>query len=156
MCSQYTLKLSRTDGGESSGNILSQLGAYDSTFRPSTTAPVVVLQNGQSKITPMRFSLIPHWSIEPKVKFATHNARIESISEKPTWKLPFVSQHCLVPVSSFYESVYEGPLAGHIIKFSGENDQALWAAGVFDCWKDTGLEKKSASPPIFSFSILTW
>lgn len=56
----------------------------------------------------MRYSLVPNWSKEAKVKFATHNARLESIDEKPTWKTVFSEQHCLVPLTDFIEPILPG------------------------------------------------
>ena len=128
-----------------------QTDGFDRHLHPAGEAPVVVLHNSKRKLTPMRFSLVPRWSTEPKVKFATHNARIESVTEKPAWRQPFQTQHCLVPMTAFYESVYEGPNAGHIVKFSHVEDQLLWAAGIFDFWEKPGSNEKG----FFSFSILT-
>ncbi len=151
MCSQYALKVeAKTLSEKYNVQIPALLSAIDERFLPYKTAPVIVRTNGFEKLTPMSFSLVPSWSKEPKVKFATHNARIETITEKPTWKIPFKKQHCVVPMTRFFESVYEGPLAGHIIEFSKANEDLLFAAGIFDRWNDT--EKKGS---LFSFSILT-
>lgn len=118
-------------------------------FLPYQKAPVIVSENQNTpeikyKITSMGFSLVPSWSKEAKVKFATHNARIESVLEKPTWKTPFLKQHCVIPISNFYESVYEGPLQGNVISFHKPHHELLFAAGLFDRWNES-----------FSFSILT-
>lgn len=151
MCSQYTIKTTMTDLLEEIDLQGSVPESIDQRLLPSSVAPVIVQDNGKLKLTPMRFSLVPSWSKEPKVKFATHNARIESILEKPTWKTPFLSQHCVVPMTSFFESAYTGPLAGNIIKFSQENDHLMFAAGIFDFWKDHENPKNS----FFSFSVVT-
>lgn len=151
MCSQYTIKTSAIE-------ILEEIAlegvvpeAIDERILPSSLAPIIVKDKAGLKLTPMKFSLVPSWSKEPKVKFATHNARIESVLEKPTWKQPFISQHCVVPMTSFYESAYSGPLAGNIINFSDTKDHLMFAAGIFDYWKDHEDPKKS----FFSFSIVT-
>lgn len=152
MCAQFALKIEANQLSlKYKIKISDQLTAIDNRYLPHSFAPVIVTKNSDRLLTPMRFSLIPSWSAEPKVKFATHNARIESITEKPTWRIPFQSQHCLLPLTSFFESVYEGPEAGHIIRFSEENNNLLFAAGIFDYWKDEAEPKKS----FFSFSILT-
>jgi putative SOS response-associated peptidase YedK len=152
MCAQFALKIEANELSlKYKIKISDQLTAIDKRYLPHSFAPVIVSKNTDRLLTPMRFSLIPSWSTEPKVKFATHNARIESITEKPTWRVPFQSQHCLLPLTSFFESVYEGPEAGHIIRFSQENNKLLFAAGIFDHWKDEAEPKKS----FFSFSILT-
>jgi putative SOS response-associated peptidase YedK len=152
MCAQFALKIeSNKLSLKYNIKISDQLTTIDSRFLPHSIAPLIVADKAQNRLTPMRFSLIPSWSTEPKVKFATHNARIESNSEKPTCRIPFQSNHCLVPLTSFFESVYEGPEAGNIIRFSDPQDELLLAAGIFDYWNDPNSPEKS----FFSFSILT-
>ena len=65
----------------------------------------------------MNFSLITSWSKERKPEFATHNARLFSedgdpIFKKPTWRGPFSSNHCVIPISKFVEPIYTGEYAG--------------------------------------------
>jgi putative SOS response-associated peptidase YedK len=120
-------------------------------FLPATAGPVIVAQDHQLKLVKMKFSMVPSWSKEPKVKFATHNARIESVEEKPTWKSVFLNQHCVVMMTGFFESVYTGPLAGHVIQFKQAQGKTLFAAGVFDFWNND----PDSSKHFFSFSILT-
>lgn len=155
MCAQFALKIEANQFSlKHKIKISDQLTSIDARFLPYTNAPVIVKSGEEFKLTPMRFSLVPSWSSEPKVKFATHNARIESITDKPTWRVPFHSQHCLVPLTSFFESAYEGPEAGHIIRFSEQHDHLLFAAGIFDFWKSP-QQDASAEKSFFSFSILT-
>ena len=100
----------------------------------------------------MNFSLVPHWSKTKKVKFATHNARIESILEKPTWRMPFVKKHCLVPISEFVESITEvgKKYAGHLVRIRERENALMVAAGIYDEWVD-----KESGEVIESFAILT-
>lgn len=152
MCSQYTLKVKPNEIQDELDLIVPDiLVDSESRYLPHSSAPVIVNDKDRLKMVPMRFSLIPSWASEPKVKFATHNARIETILEKPTWKVPFVSKHCVVPMTSFYEAVYSGPLAGNMIRFRKDIDGTLYAAGIFDFWKDPEEPKNN----FFSFSILT-
>lgn len=151
MCSQYTAKIRNLDKDDATIDV----GEFDTNYIkrifPKDSAPVVVLdENKNLKLEIMVFSLIPSWSLEPKVKFATHNARIETVLEKPTWKAPFKSNHCVVPMAGFYESVYEGDSAGNVIQFIPENDNIIYAAGIFDVWVDPITKTKMKS-----FSILT-
>ncbi|MCC2678783.1 MAG: hypothetical protein K0R29_1359 [Pseudobdellovibrio sp.] len=157
MCSNYTVKVSRLTLKSENPELDLQMDEFNERLHPGGLAPVVVLQNSKQKVTPMRFSMIPSWSKEPKVKFATHNARIESITEKPAWRLPFQSQHCHVPVTAFYESVYTGPFAGNVIKFTHINDELLWSAGIFDFWKpqEPTADPEQKDQGFFSFAILT-
>lgn len=157
MCAQFGLKI-RADELRNLGIAVSSvLESIDERFLPYTKVPVVVATPQGLKLTPMNFSLVPAWSKEPKVKFATHNARIETVSEKPAWREPFLSKHCLIPMSYFFESVYQGPHAGHIISFSRETGaeslgepSLLFAAGLFDVWVNPQTKE-----PLFSCTILT-
>ncbi|MGZ3692146.1 MAG: SOS response-associated peptidase [Pseudobdellovibrio sp.] len=152
MCARYSLKIEASKLRLKYNIQFSEKVEFlNFDLLPYSLAPVVVLKNGERKLTPMKFSLVPSWSDEPKVKFATHNARLESVTEKPTWKIPFQSQHCVVPMTSFGESVYEGPLAGNLITFKEKNNDLLFAAGIFDYWEDIVEPQNS----FFSFAILT-
>lgn len=152
MCAQYTLKVTENNLAEEL-EITTPPGILnrEQRFLPYSVAPVIVNDKEVLKFYPMKFSLVPSWSADPKVKFATHNARIETILDKPTWKQPFASKHCVVPLNAFYEAAYTGPLAGNMIKFRSEKNDLMLAAGIFDFWKDPIDSQKS----FFSFSIVT-
>lgn len=119
---------------------------YDQRIVPYTKAPVVT----QKGFRMMNFSLIPSWSKEKKPKFATHNARLESITEKATWKKPFQSKHCLVPLTTFIEPIYENEMAGNMVQFNSPDGHIMVAAGIYDEWinKETG-------EVVESFAIIT-
>ncbi len=123
---------------------------YDFLIVPHRNAPVIKLVGDQNVLTPMRFSLLPSWSKEPKVKFATHNARLETIDSKPTWRTVFVKRHCIVPMTDFIEPIYEGDLAGNMVAFHQRDHEWIYAAGVYDEWVN-----KETGEVIPSFSIIT-
>lgn len=168
MCAQFALKIKMKELIKKEIRVPEGIVAIEERYLPYQKAPVIARnyhRGGILQLSPMSFSLVPSWSQEEKVKFATHNARIETVTQKPTWKNAFINQHCLVPMSAFFESVYEGPEAGNMISFErtiksptkqeaeaeeGE-DSVLYAAGIFDLWKDPLNQKAS----LFSFAILT-
>lgn len=127
---------------------------------PGVEAPVARLEDGKAMLKTLRFGLIPSWSKEPKVKFATHNARLTTfderagreipIFEKPTWRGAFRSRHCVVPVSRFIEPIYTGERAGHMVAFLPEEAEFLWAAGIWEKWFSA-----QTGEVIESFAILT-
>ena len=120
-------------------------------YLPYSKAPVIMAGESEPLVMKlMNFSLVPSWSKTPKVKFATHNARLETIAEKPTWKKPFVSQRCLVPMTYFVEPIYEGPHAGYMVKFFEKAKDVMTAAGIWDQWMD-----KETGEVLESFSIIT-
>ncbi|UYL08032.1 SOS response-associated peptidase [Bdellovibrio sp. SKB1291214] len=117
---------------------------------PHTPAPVVIAAEQKPQVQLMNYSLIPSWSKVRKPKFATYNARMEEVLNKPSWKKPFETKHCLVPIQEFYEAVYLGRFAGHKIAISSSDDQLLTAAGIWDSWQDD-----KTGEVVDSFAILT-
>lgn len=136
MCSQYTQKFNDIEQFciDKDFDLPKEVSRYSEYVFPHK--PAVVIEKG--KKTVMSYSLVPSWSKERKPKFATYNARIESIIEKPTWKTSFVSNHCIVPMSSFIEPIYAGEFGGYMVGFS--SDDPMYAAGISNLWidKETG------------------
>ena len=104
MCAQYTLNTRTQKLADTFGIKIDQDLDIQLRVLPYTPAVVVRKISEQMKFEKMSYSLVPSWSKEPRVKFASYNARLETILEKPTWKIPFISKRCLVPMSSFCRS----------------------------------------------------
>ncbi len=117
---------------------------------PHRPAPVVVAASSGREARLMNYSLIPSWSKTRKPKFATYNARIEEVLNKPSWREPFKSHHCLVPISFFIESVHTGRFAGHNIGIHAKDRHPLTAAGIWDKRVD-----RDTGETFDSFAILT-
>lgn len=83
-----------------------------------------------------QWGLIPSFAREPKVAFSTFNARFEELSDKASYRMPWLrGQRCLIPALSFDEPNWE----------SGRNvwwrfrrrDGTPWAlAGLWNAWLD--------------------
>lgn len=121
--------------------------AWKKRILPHSVAPVILSKDEQYSIDLFEFSLIPVWAKE-RPKFSTHNARLETVLEKPTWKRPFLKNHCLIPLTTFIEPIYEGKFAGNMVKF--ELEKCAFVPAIYDHWKDN-----STGEVINSFSILT-
>lgn len=143
MCAQYLIKANAKSIAAFFGISQDVDLTYPERIFPYTPAPVVTDKGLQV----MQYSLVPSWSKEPKVKFATYNARIETVVEKPTWKKPFQINHCLIPISGFIESIDEGDFKGHMVEFFGSG--LLVAAGIYDQWTD-----KKTGEVLESFAML--
>jgi len=123
---------------------------WSARILPYGRAPVVIRENGKRVLQMMQFSLLPAWSKEKRVKFATHNARLDGIADKPTWKRPFQERRCLVPITDFIEPIYSGDLAGNMVDFHRPDQDILTAAGLWDEWIDS-----KSGEIIRSFTIIT-
>jgi putative SOS response-associated peptidase YedK len=123
---------------------------WDYRVFPHQEFPVVLEVHGERRVEWMVYSLIPKWSKERKPKFATYNARLETLCEKATWKAPIQTQRCLVGLTSFFESCYQGSHAGNIVEFVEETGDIIAAAGIYEQWMDP-----STGEVVDSFAIIT-
>lgn len=152
MCSQFTLKspLSKIMKDLDIEWRGKELAPPEPTVLPHTDSPVVLCENGNITARLMRFSLLPSWSKEPKLKFASHNARLDSVDTKPAWKHSLLLRRCLVPMDEFVEPIYTGDYAGNLVAFRRKDGRSLYAAGIFDRWSDG-----TSAAPTESFAIIT-
>lgn len=93
----------------------------------------VIIENGQSKLTAMRWGLIPYWAKDEKIGFKLINARSETVDEKPSFKYSFQKRRCLVVANGFYEWQQRGtkkyPYFIHL-----KDNQPICFAGIYDKW----------------------
>jgi putative SOS response-associated peptidase YedK len=103
----------------------------------------------------------PQLLLEATLKtISSYNARLDrlgknhepqKIYQAPVWNVPFSRQHCIVPLTSFFESCTSGTHAGNIVRFTrNQPDYILLAAGIWDSWTD-----KTSGEVINSFAIIT-
>lgn len=149
MCAQFMIRASIKDLAQKYGiHIPEDDPLWKERILPFTKAPVITTQG----LRLMTFSLIPSWfqtsDTIKRPKFATYNARLETVQEKATWKKPFLSHHCLVPMTSFIEPIYEGQWGGNMIRFNSPSLST--AAGIWDRWINQGTGET-----VDSFAILT-
>lgn len=163
MCSQFENKFPIHDIIKKTNSIILDddvLGNWNRHIYPYTKSAVVTAAEQQNILRLMQYSLVPSWSDTAKPKFSTYNARLdrnnklgqqEFIYNAPTWRNAFCRQHCIVPLSSFFESCTTGSHAGNIVRFaSSDFSEMLFAAAIWDSWTD-----KLSGEVINSFAILT-
>ena len=92
--------------------------------------------------------LTPYWSKTPKPKYATFNARAETIPSASSFREPFQRRRCLVPVCGYYEWQKEG--RRRIPYYVRPRTSGLLLAGVWDRWRS-----RDRTETITSFAIVT-
>ena len=111
---------------------------------PSQLIPIIRDTETSREMVLAQWGLVPHWSKEPKTKYSTINARIESVAEKPTYRTPFKRRRCLIPADGFYEwKVVNGNKVPHHIRMKNSGVFAL--AGLWDRWEGDGETLDSCS-----------
>ncbi len=100
---------------------------------PTQQVPILRMQDGQLRLTQVRWGLVPFFTHGAPPKYSTINARIESFETAASYRGPWRrGQRCLQLASGFYEWHLDryGRKAPYLI---GLADQELFAfAGLWD------------------------
>lgn len=81
-----------------------------------------------------QWSLIPPWADSPTMKFATFNARAETLADKPAFRSAWKhGQRCLIPASRYFEwGVTPAGKRKHEVRAA--NGDVLMMAGLHERW----------------------
>lgn len=109
---------------------------------PTSMIPVIFPEEDGYVMQEMRWGLVPSWSKEPNTSFATFNARIETVSQKPAFRSAFRKRRCVIPASGFYEwhTDEEGIKQPYYFHLKARHEMAL--AGLWEEWR--GNEEEAA------------
>lgn len=82
---------------------------FSPRFNIAPTQPITIVKQvaGHREASLVTWGLIPAWlkpdRVEEMMKKPQHNARGETVSEKPFFKTSFQHHRCLIPADAFYE-----------------------------------------------------
>ena len=87
-------------------------------------------------LLPMYWGLVPSWWRKTlKEVPSTHNARAETVHEKPMFRASFQRRRCLIPANGFFE--WTGPKGEKQPWYiHSSKNKFLTFAGLFDIWAD--------------------
>jgi putative SOS response-associated peptidase YedK len=146
MCGRFSFTSTKEKVERALGITLSQELQKNYNIAPTQKAYVVTNEHPQH-LQAYNWGLIPHWADEAKMTGKLINARSESISSKPSFRIPIRHKRCLVLADSFYEwKPYGKKKLPYRIMM--KNDQLMVMAGIWDVWKQ-------GNEVIKTFSILT-
>jgi putative SOS response-associated peptidase YedK len=117
---------------------------------PTQTASVVIRDEGETILAPMRWGLVPFWAKEESIGYKMINARSETLAEKPAFKRLLARRRCLIPADSFYEWK-KGSGAGkkQPWRFLLKSRASFAFGGLWDRWN------KPDGSSLESFTIIT-
>ena len=108
---------------------------------PTDPVPVVLerVKNGarERSIELGRWSIVPSWSKELKLKFPTFNARSETVTEKASFKSSVASKRALIPARGYYEWHTEGTTKTP--HFIGPEQGNVAFAALYSWWRDATI-----------------
>lgn len=157
MCGRYALSASAED-------IALQFDAEGKpdAFLPaqwniSPTQPILIVNGIDSSgdartISKVSWGLVPSWSEDVSRASNAINARVESISEKPSFRSAFRKRRCLIPASGYFEWATEldryKPKQPFYIH--NEDNSLLAMAGIYEEWINPVTRN-----PLISAAIIT-
>ncbi len=124
---------------------------WDSQYNiaPGQKSPVII-DVGHRELHLLRWGLIPHWAKDAKIGYKMTNARLESASEKPSFRQAFRHRRCLVIADGFYEWKTDPETKEKQAYYIQHKTKAPMAfAGLWEQWRSPEGED------IPTFSILT-
>ncbi len=115
---------------------------------PTQEVPVIISKQGCNELIIMRWGLIPSWAKDSKIGSRLINARMETISEKPSFRSSFRHRRCIIPSNGYYEWQKNGKekLPYRIVM---DTEEMFGFAGLWDRWLD------EAGRELLSFTIIT-
>ncbi len=123
--------------------------ALKPTYNAAPTQNLPVILNSEpTTINLCRWGLIPSWAKEERIGNRMINARAETLLQKPSFRIPFKKQRCLVLTDGFYEwkKTSDGKIPHRV---SMRDDEPFAFAGIWEVWKTPDGED------VKSFSIIT-
>lgn len=110
---------------------------------PTQTIATIVVKN-ERQYQPMRWGLIPHWAKDPKIGNRLINARVETVTEKPSFRNLIKQKRCLVIADGYYEwQSQKGRKQPYYFQI-GEH-QPFAFAGLWDTWRSPDGEIMSCT-----------
>ena len=71
---------------------------------PANFVPVVrQAEGGELELARLQWWLLPFWSKEPRIKYSTFNARVETVAKAASFRDPLKRRRCIIPALGWYE-----------------------------------------------------
>lgn len=102
--------------------------------KPTQAIPLITGAPPERRLAVARWSLVPPWADDLKLKFPTFNARSESAATKPTFRASVVSKRCIIPFDGYYE--WKRQSDDNVPHYVSRSDGApLSLAGLYSWWQ---------------------
>jgi len=102
---------------------------------PGQLVPVVTDPVARS-VEMFKWGLVPGWAKDPKIGYKMFNARAETLTDKPSFRVPFARRRCLILADGFYEwKIEDGRKFPYL--FTLKDHAPFTFAGLWDAWNDT-------------------
>jgi putative SOS response-associated peptidase YedK len=141
MCGRFTLHHSPEEIDQRFA-VQERLFEFPARYNIAPNQPVAVVTrnahgDNMKLLEGYRWGLVPSWAKDDALGAKMINARVETLTEKPSFKTAIQRRRCLIPSDGFYEWKTEGKTKQPMhIRF---RDGRLFAfAGLWDEWNGPG------------------
>ena len=121
-------------------------------FNIAPTQDIAAIRDGEDnerELVMLRWGLIPSWAKDPSIGNRMINARAETVAEKPSFRVAYSRQRCVVLADGFYEWRREGDVkTPYFISLASGKPFAL--GGIWENWYD-----KESDEAIQSTALIT-
>jgi putative SOS response-associated peptidase YedK len=148
MCGRFTITVNPSALGP---RFLVLLTTSDDliTFNAAPTQNLPVITNtNRGEVSLFRWGLIPYWAKDAKIGNKMINARVETLTQKPSFKYPLKEKRCLVIADGFYEWKAEDKKKTPY-RITLKDEGLFTMAGLWDTWNSPD------GKIIHSFTIIT-
>ncbi|MGC6512810.1 MAG: SOS response-associated peptidase [Parvibaculales bacterium] len=111
---------------------------FPARYNIAPTQPVQIIRqpSGACELATVRWGLVPGWMKPEKVAESQqrpqHNARGETVAEKPFFKQAFAARRCLIPADAFYEW---NPKSRQPFCVRRRDEAPFMMAGLWEFWE---------------------
>jgi putative SOS response-associated peptidase YedK len=111
----------------------------------------------QRQLRQLTWGLVPSWAKDPSIGNKLINVRLETVSEKPSFRRAFASRRTILPADGYYEwyQTQQKNAAGRPVKqpffIHPKGPGSLAMAGIYEIWRDPG--KSDHDPEQFRWTV---
>jgi putative SOS response-associated peptidase YedK len=137
MCGRFTLTAEAKELAKRFGVEIS--ASFYKVIKPRyniapTQSVIVVGDDGGRCVKQMVWGLIPSWAKDPAIGNKMINARAETLTIRPAYRVPLRKRRCLIMADGFYEWKKEGNLK-QPMRIVLKNREPFGFAGLWETWK---------------------
>lgn len=132
MCGRYANHVGAMHGWADIVGDWPEQGELGFNIAPTQMIPVFTAKTGAA----MRWGLIPPWRDAPDSQYATFNARLVTVAEKPAFRHAWRNnQRCLIPALGYYEwSATSGVKQPYFVR--RRDDAPIMFGAIFEASRD--------------------
>ncbi|TAM65364.1 MAG: SOS response-associated peptidase [Microbacteriaceae bacterium] len=123
-------------------------------YNIAPTQPVLAIKNdGTHEITTLRWGLVPSWAKDPTGNARMINARIETVAEKPAFRVALRRRRATIVADAYYEWQRNSDGTKTPMRIYQRSDEPFLFAGLWEVWRPRDAPEDE--PGLETCTILT-